>query len=67
MVSGVVQESMTGSLTTSTLAVGNFQTFKLKTEVGQWQIKRVSTNSYSLKIVGEALMTLIQSYSFIFI
>ena len=52
---GVSQESSNtaGSLITSSLLVGNFKTLKLKTEVGLWEIKMMSTNPYTLKVVGE--------------
>lgn len=33
--------------------MGNFKTLKLKTEVGLWEMKIVSTNPYTLKVVGE--------------
>ncbi|XP_055082677.1 uncharacterized protein LOC117381964 [Periophthalmus magnuspinnatus] len=50
---GVAQESTTtnGSLFTS-VVVGNLQALMLNTEVGLWEIRMVSTNSYSLKITG---------------
>ncbi|XP_070839250.1 von Willebrand factor A domain-containing protein 7-like [Chaetodon trifascialis] len=53
--SGVSQESTstTGSLIAASLSVGNFKTLQLKTQVGQWEIKMVSTNPYTLKVVGE--------------
>ncbi|KAK7925739.1 hypothetical protein WMY93_008049 [Mugilogobius chulae] len=51
---GVVQESTstTGSLITSTVAVGNLKTLMLKTEVGLWEMRMRSTNSYNLKIIA---------------
>ena len=52
---GVSQQSTdtAGSLITASQKVGNFKTLKLKTEVGQWEMKMVSTNPYTLKVVGE--------------
>lgn len=46
----------TGSLITASQSVGNFQTLQLKTQVGLWEIKMVSTNAYNLKVVGENSM-----------
>lgn len=45
---------MTGSLITASQLVGNFQTLQLNTQVGLWEIKMVSPNPYTLKLVGEA-------------
>nr|XP_020444775.1 von Willebrand factor A domain-containing protein 7-like [Monopterus albus] len=52
--SGVHQDStnMTGSLITASQSVGNFQTLQLNTQVGLWEIKMVSPNPYTLKVVG---------------
>ncbi|KAM7374447.1 hypothetical protein PAMP_007103 [Pampus punctatissimus] len=44
----------TGSLITASQSVGNFQTLQLKTEVGLWKMKIVSTNSYTLKVIGQS-------------
>ncbi|XP_051258148.1 von Willebrand factor A domain-containing protein 7 [Dicentrarchus labrax] len=54
--SGESQQSSntTGSLITASQSVGNFQTLQLQTQVGLWEIKMVSTNGYSLKVVGES-------------
>ncbi|XP_051258149.1 von Willebrand factor A domain-containing protein 7-like [Dicentrarchus labrax] len=54
--SGESQQSSdtTGSLITAFKLVGNFQTLQLKTQVGLWEIKMVSTNAYALKVVGES-------------
>ena len=42
--------------------MGNFKTLKLKTEVGQWEMKIVSTNPYTLKVVGENSMIMLMSH-----
>ncbi|XP_030294299.1 von Willebrand factor A domain-containing protein 7-like [Sparus aurata] len=54
--SGVSQQSTNtaGSLITASQTVGNFKTLNLKTEVGLWEMKMVSTNPYTLKVVGES-------------
>ncbi|XP_074468130.1 von Willebrand factor A domain-containing protein 7-like [Sebastes fasciatus] len=54
--SGVSQESTntTGSLITASQSVGNFKTLQLNTQAGLWEIKMVSTNPYSLKVIGES-------------
>uniref|UniRef100_A0A4W6FN58 von Willebrand factor A domain containing 11 n=2 Tax=Lates calcarifer TaxID=8187 RepID=A0A4W6FN58_LATCA len=44
----------TGSLITSSQSVGNFQTLRIIKQVGQWEIKMVSTNPYSLKVIGQS-------------
>ncbi|XP_023272394.1 von Willebrand factor A domain-containing protein 7-like [Seriola lalandi dorsalis] len=53
---GVSQNSanMTGSLIITSQLVGNFRTLRLNTQVGLWEIKMVSTNPYTLKVVGES-------------
>lgn len=43
----------TGSLLTASQSVGNFKTLQLETQVGLWEIKMVSTNPYTLKVVGK--------------
>ncbi|KAM9846421.1 uncharacterized protein ACBR49_009718 [Aulostomus maculatus] len=43
-----------GSLIVDSQSVGNFQTLQLKTEVGTWEMKMVSTNPYTLKVLGES-------------
>ncbi|XP_044079816.1 von Willebrand factor A domain-containing protein 7-like [Siniperca chuatsi] len=54
--SGESQQSTdtTGSLITASQSVGNFKTLHLKTQVGLWEIKMVSTNPYTLKVMGES-------------
>ncbi|XP_030294743.1 von Willebrand factor A domain-containing protein 7-like [Sparus aurata] len=54
--SGVSQQSTdtAGSLITASQTVGNFKNLKLKTEVGLWEMKMVSINPYTLKVVGES-------------
>ncbi|XP_037603512.1 von Willebrand factor A domain-containing protein 7-like [Sebastes umbrosus] len=54
--SGVSQESTntTGSLITASQSVGNFKTLQLNTQAGLWEIKMVSTNPYSLKVIGKS-------------
>ncbi|XP_041809021.1 von Willebrand factor A domain-containing protein 7-like [Chelmon rostratus] len=54
--SGVSQESTntTGPLTTAFLSVGNFKTLQLKIQAGLWEIRMVSTNPYTLKVVAES-------------
>ncbi|XP_014910268.1 von Willebrand factor A domain-containing protein 7-like [Poecilia latipinna] len=53
---GVTQESTdsTGSLITSSETVGNFITVRLLKQVGQWAIRMVSNNPYTLRVVGES-------------
>ncbi|XP_040907014.1 von Willebrand factor A domain-containing protein 7-like [Toxotes jaculatrix] len=53
---GETQQSTdaTGSLITASQSVGNFKTLRLKKEVGQWEIRMVSTNPYTLKVVGQS-------------
>uniref|UniRef100_A0A665WKR4 VWFA domain-containing protein n=1 Tax=Echeneis naucrates TaxID=173247 RepID=A0A665WKR4_ECHNA len=52
---GVTQNStdMTGPLIISSQSVGNLHALKLKEEVGLWEIRMVSAQSYTLKVVGE--------------
>ncbi|XP_041809022.1 von Willebrand factor A domain-containing protein 7-like [Chelmon rostratus] len=54
--SGATQQSndTTGSLITASQSVGNFITLRLKIEVGQWEMKMVSNNSYTLKVIGQS-------------
>uniref|UniRef100_A0A3Q1HL21 VWFA domain-containing protein n=1 Tax=Anabas testudineus TaxID=64144 RepID=A0A3Q1HL21_ANATE len=54
--SGVPQGSanMTGPLIITSQSVGNFQTLRLNTQVGLWQINMMSTNPYNLKVVGQS-------------
>ncbi|XP_069395717.1 von Willebrand factor A domain-containing protein 7-like [Paralichthys olivaceus] len=44
----------TGSLITASQSVGNFRTLRIKTEVGQWEIRMMSTNPYTLKVIGQS-------------
>ncbi|XP_035034947.2 von Willebrand factor A domain-containing protein 7 [Hippoglossus stenolepis] len=44
----------TVSLITSSQSVGNFRTLRIKTEVGKWEIRMVSTNPYTLKVIGQS-------------
>ncbi|KAF1378470.1 hypothetical protein PFLUV_G00190880 [Perca fluviatilis] len=44
----------TGPLITASQSVGNFMTLRLKKEVGLWEMKMVSTNSYTLKAIGQS-------------
>lgn len=64
LLSGVSQQSTdtTGSLITASQTVGNFKTLKLKSEVGLWEMKMVSTNPYTLKVVGENPMMMWMNY-----
>ncbi|KAM9729384.1 von Willebrand factor A domain-containing protein 7-like isoform 1-T2 [Menidia menidia] len=39
---------------TGSSAVGNFQTLRLQTKVGVWEMRMASTNPYTLKVVGES-------------
>ncbi|XP_014833002.1 PREDICTED: von Willebrand factor A domain-containing protein 7-like [Poecilia mexicana] len=54
--SGVVQNNVntSGSSIISSQTVGNLHTVKLLTVAGVWEIRIVSKNSYSLKVVGES-------------
>ncbi|XP_026183681.1 von Willebrand factor A domain-containing protein 7-like isoform X2 [Mastacembelus armatus] len=54
--SGVAQSStnVSGPLIITSCSVGNFQTVQLNTQVGLWEIKMMSTNPYTLKVVGES-------------
>ncbi|CAK6971423.1 von Willebrand factor A domain-containing protein 7-like [Scomber scombrus] len=38
----------------STIGAGNFQTLQLTTQAGQWEMRMVSTNPYTLKVVGQS-------------
>ncbi|XP_017292677.1 von Willebrand factor A domain-containing protein 7 [Kryptolebias marmoratus] len=53
---GATQESTdsSGSLITASQSVGNFITLQLQKQVGQWEIRMVSTNSYTLKVTGQS-------------
>ncbi|KAM6911567.1 von Willebrand factor A domain-containing protein 7-like [Lycodopsis pacificus] len=44
----------TGSLITASQSVGNFKTLQLKRQVGLWKIKMVSSNPYTLKVIGQS-------------
>ncbi|XP_041864509.1 von Willebrand factor A domain-containing protein 7-like [Melanotaenia boesemani] len=54
--SGVPQnfDNITGSSVISSESVGNFQTVRLQAQVGVWEMRMLSTNSYGLKVVGES-------------
>lgn len=53
---GETQQStdLTGSLITSSQSVGNFINVLLKKQVGQWQIRMVSNNPYTLRVIGQS-------------
>ncbi|XP_031694999.1 von Willebrand factor A domain-containing protein 7-like, partial [Anarrhichthys ocellatus] len=44
----------TGSLITASQSVGNFKTLQLKRQVGLWKIKMVSSNPYTLMVIGQS-------------
>nr|XP_046266994.1 von Willebrand factor A domain-containing protein 7-like [Scatophagus argus] len=44
----------TGSLITTSKTVGNFMTLQLKIQGGLWEIRMVSTNPYTLKVIGQS-------------
>lgn len=54
--SGVSQQSTdnTGSLIMSSQSVGNFQSLELDTQVGQWEVRMMSANPYTLKVIGQS-------------
>ncbi|XP_027888394.1 LOW QUALITY PROTEIN: mucin-3A-like [Xiphophorus couchianus] len=54
--SGVIQNiaNTTGSSIISSQSVGNLQTVQLQTEGGLWELQILSTNPYSVKVVGES-------------
>ncbi|XP_043996630.1 von Willebrand factor A domain-containing protein 7-like [Gambusia affinis] len=54
--SGVIQNiaNTTGSSIISSQSVGNLQTVQLQTEGGLWKLQILSTNPYSVKVVGES-------------
>ncbi|XP_060941924.1 von Willebrand factor A domain-containing protein 7-like [Limanda limanda] len=62
--SGVSQSStdLTGPLISSSQSVGNFQTLELTTQVGQWEIRLVSTNPYTLKVKGESSIDFLSDF-----
>ncbi|KAL7389903.1 hypothetical protein ABVT39_011750 [Epinephelus coioides] len=49
-----VSTSLTGSLITSSQSVGNFKTVKLQKIAGTWSIRMVSTDPYTLKVIGQS-------------
>lgn len=49
--------SSTRSLITSSQSVGNFKTVKLQKIAGTWSIRMVSTDPYTLKVIGETSFT----------
>lgn len=54
---GVTQQSTDSesSLIIASQSVGNFKTMQLQKQVGQWEIRMVSTNPYTLKVKGDTL------------
>ncbi|XP_054907663.1 von Willebrand factor A domain-containing protein 7-like [Poeciliopsis prolifica] len=54
--SGVIQNitSTAGSSIITSQSVGNLQTVQLQTEGGLWELQILSTNPYSVKVVGES-------------
>ncbi|XP_068572632.1 von Willebrand factor A domain-containing protein 7-like [Cebidichthys violaceus] len=44
----------TGSLITASQSVGNFKTLRLKRQAGLWKMKMVSSNPYTLKVIGQS-------------
>lgn len=54
---GVIQSTTntTGSSIVAVVSVGNFQTLQLQTEVGVWELRMMSTNPYTLKVIGEII------------
>uniref|UniRef100_UPI0037E7810C von Willebrand factor A domain-containing protein 7-like n=1 Tax=Semicossyphus pulcher TaxID=241346 RepID=UPI0037E7810C len=44
----------TGSLITSSRSAGNFQALRLQKLVGLWEIRMVSTNPYTVKVLGQS-------------
>lgn len=45
----------TGSLITAAESVGNFINLQLKNQVGQWSLKMMSSNPYTVRVIGERL------------
>ncbi|XP_051794025.1 von Willebrand factor A domain-containing protein 7-like [Acanthochromis polyacanthus] len=43
-----------GSLISASQSVGNFQSLQLNKQAGMWEINMVSTNPYTLKVVGQS-------------
>ncbi|KAG7224593.1 hypothetical protein INR49_011346 [Caranx melampygus] len=43
-----------GSLITTSQSVGNFKTLQLKKQVGQWEMRMMSSNPYTLKVIGQS-------------
>ncbi|XP_042354924.1 von Willebrand factor A domain-containing protein 7-like [Plectropomus leopardus] len=46
--------STTGSLITASQSVGNFMSLQLQKQAGLWEIKMVSTNPYTVKVIGQS-------------
>lgn len=44
---------MAGSLITAAASVGNYINVRLKTQAGQWSLKIMSTNPYTVRVIGE--------------
>lgn len=42
-----------GSLITAAASVGNYMNVQLKTQAGQWSLKIMSTNPYTVRVIGE--------------
>ncbi|XP_015250351.1 PREDICTED: von Willebrand factor A domain-containing protein 7-like [Cyprinodon variegatus] len=53
---GASQQSTdtSGSLITNQETVGNFITAQLQKQVGEWRIQMVSTNPYTLRVIGQS-------------
>ncbi|XP_041864762.1 uncharacterized protein LOC121654612 [Melanotaenia boesemani] len=53
---GVSQESTdsAGTLITASESVGNFKALQLQKQVGQWEIRVVSTTAYTLRVIGQS-------------
>lgn len=49
---------MTGSLITAAESVGNFRNLQLKNQAGQWSLKMMSSNPYTVRVIGERSMML---------
>ncbi|KAM3601821.1 uncharacterized protein V6R79_019411 [Siganus canaliculatus] len=47
-------DDTSGSLITSSKSVGNFLNVRLKNQTGQWKINMMSTNPYTLKVIGQS-------------
>ncbi|TWW75015.1 von Willebrand factor A domain-containing protein 7 [Takifugu flavidus] len=56
--SGESQQSndTAGSLITAAASVGNYINVQLKSQAGQWSVKIMSTNPYTLRVIGESTL-----------